>query len=871
MGYFNQGRWLTYPLQVETAGRYKVTLRAANGHGAPLNNFLGVQVNGSRQNVSVNIPVTGTEESFNQWHTYVELDPFYITLPAGEATLRLECQVGEGPNLDYMTIERTDEPEPEDPLLQKLSAEHPVQILAKDYKDKDTSVGTETNDGKVSIAWWQENRWIEYLLEVPEAGTYSLTLNGANGHGAPVTDFVKVEVNGAEQPVDITASDAGQDNWFGFRDLAPCQISLPAGRVTLRLTHTKGAFESFNLYSLSLEKLPDEAVGLQYISDEQPTLVEAEACADAAEGLIWEQNNTSAGQFLDGRWLDYQLYVPTAGAYSLTLLAAHNLDHTVTDFLEVTVGDGQPMAIAGSLPAAGGWYAFQDFGPFPLELPAGTVTLRLKNTSSDGVNLDGFRLEKQPDAQTAGAAKTALAAASAPAAAQRDGKIMLADVYRDPSRMEAFIGQLTDEELIYLSGGHYALGNSSCESFGDLPAYGIPPAATADGPAGLRLDSYMKITAFPCESLLACTWNTDLLYRVAAAMGEECIRANTDLLLTPGLNIHRNPLCGRNFEYFSEDPLLTGKLGAAYVQGLQSKNVGAVVKHFAMNEKEDNRRGSDSRASERAIREIYLRCFQITIEESNPWAVMSSYNLINGTKAAESVDLLTNILRGEWEYDGLVMSDWDNEDINFLAAIAGDNLKMPKCDAENLRFALAHSENSGLTRDILERNVRYILEAVMKTNIFLTQYANPVPCEIGSDDTLYAARMIRDKSSYIRTIQGQDIGMGLVLGYCEAEEWTEYDISVEQAGSYQLSARISSPAGMGAFTLLLDGQPLASFANQQSTGSWEEFLTLTGETVDLPAGGQDPDAWELHIGDLDRNQSISISDVMKLCRILASK
>lgn len=379
-------------------------------------------MNGSRQNVSVNIPVTGTEESFNQWHTYVELDPFYITLPAGEATLRLECQVGEGPNLDYMTIERTDEPEPEDPLLQKLSAEHPVQILAKDYKDKDPSVGTETNDGKVSIAWWQENRWIEYLLEVPEAGTYSLTLNGANGHGAPVTDFVKVEVNGAEQPVDITASDAGQDNWFGFRDLAPCQISLPAGRVTLRLTHTKGAFESFNLYSLSLEKLPDDAVGLQYISDEQPTLVEAEACADAAEGLIWEQNNTSAGQFLDGRWLDYQLYVPTAGAYSLTLLAAHNLDHTVTDFLEVTVGDGQPMAIAGSLPAAGGWYAFQDFGPFPLELPAGTVTLRLKNTSSDGVNLDGFRLEKQPDAQTAGAAqlvRTAAAPAAAPAAGPR--------------------------------------------------------------------------------------------------------------------------------------------------------------------------------------------------------------------------------------------------------------------------------------------------------------------------------------------------------------------------------------------------------------------------------------------------------------------
>ncbi|OFK56522.1 hypothetical protein HMPREF2811_01855 [Globicatella sp. HMSC072A10] len=185
---------------------------------------------------------------------------------------------------------------------------------------------------------------------------------------------------------------------------------------------------------------------------------------------------------------------------------------------------------------------------------------------------------------------------------------------------------------------------------------GIPPVITTDGPAGIRLNYYASL--LPCGTAFASTWNLELLKVIGIEFGKELVGLGSDMILAPGMNIHRNPLGGRNFEYFSEDPYLTGKMAASYVIGVQSNQVAACPKHFACNNQETNRNYNDSRVSERALREIYLKGFEICVKESNPYSIMSSYNKINGVWAHYHFDLATEILRNEWEYQGCILTDW---------------------------------------------------------------------------------------------------------------------------------------------------------------------------------------------------------------------
>lgn len=185
---------------------------------------------------------------------------------------------------------------------------------------------------------------------------------------------------------------------------------------------------------------------------------------------------------------------------------------------------------------------------------------------------------------------------------------------------------------------------------------GIPPITTTDGPAGIRLNYYTAL--LPCGTALASSWNTALVEEMGKVFGAEMKALKTQVILAPGMNIHRNPLGGRNFEYFSEDPYLSGKMGAHYVLGVQSNRVAACPKHFVCNNQETNRNKNDSRVSERALREIYLKGFEICIKEAKPYSIMTSYNKINGVWAHYHYDLVTDILRNEWKYDGCVMTDW---------------------------------------------------------------------------------------------------------------------------------------------------------------------------------------------------------------------
>ena len=266
-----------------------------------------------------------------------------------------------------------------------------------------------------------------------------------------------------------------------------------------------------------------------------------------------------------------------------------------------------------------------------------------------------------------------------------------------------------------------------------IPRLGIPQTILTDGPAGVRINPTREgdtktyyATAFPIGSALASTWNTELVEEVGKAIGNETKEYKCDVILGPGMNLHRNPLCGRNFEYYSEDPVVTGKIAAAYVKGVQSEGAGTSIKHFAVNSQETERTNVDERVSQRALREIYLRGFEIAVREGKPWTVMASYNRVNGPLTQESRDLLTDVLRTDWGYQGMVMTDWIGQRNTGAQVHAGNDLMEPGQPQQSEEI-VTKVKNGQLDIKDVDNSVRRLLEYIVKTPTFNKYQASNAP------------------------------------------------------------------------------------------------------------------------------------------------
>ena len=299
-------------------------------------------------------------------------------------------------------------------------------------------------------------------------------------------------------------------------------------------------------------------------------------------------------------------------------------------------------------------------------------------------------------------------------------KIMFSDVADGKESLDDFVAQLDEEYIAELLGGKPNFGVSNVGGIGSkieksgVDRYGVPCALTTDGPAGIRISPQCGIptTAFPCATLVACSWNLDLAEKMGVCGALEAKENNLLIWLTPGLNIHRSPLCGRNFEYYSEDPYISGKMAAAMVRGIQSQNIAATPKHLACNNKEINRRDCDSVVSERALREIYLKGFEICVKESSPRLLMTAYNKINGIRSCENYDMITAILRNEWGYQGAVTTDWQTYGYQSNEILAGNDIRMPNGYVEGVRFDMIsyRKQFAGAAQQSAKRVLKLLLD-----------------------------------------------------------------------------------------------------------------------------------------------------------------
>lgn len=369
--------------------------------------------------------------------------------------------------------------------------------------------------------------------------------------------------------------------------------------------------------------------------------------------------------------------------------------------------------------------------------------------------------------------------------------LSLYDVAENKISIEEFVSNLTVDELVQLSQGQPPAFPLGTAGVGNIKKYDVPNPQTADGPAGIRRS--VNCTCFPCGTLIACSWDRELQYKMGKALGNEGYNTGVDILLAPSMNIHRNPLGGRNFEYLSEDPLVTGKTASAIINGVQSEGLCATIKHFAVNNCEYNRKTNNSVVSERALREIYLKGFEIAIKESNPAFVMSSYNLLNGLHTSAHAQLLRGVLRDEWGYEGAVITDWRNGVSLVDEIIAGNNIKMPFGYPDEAKKAITAYNNGEISLELLKQNAICVLKAVMKTRSFknrdfgikhhIDKKLTFSAVDVNGLSATWVHQAYENGERYLYHL-GKDQRMQRTFAY--------YIIDAENSGEYEITCKVST-------------------------------------------------------------------------------
>ncbi|MDR2671357.1 MAG: glycoside hydrolase family 3 C-terminal domain-containing protein, partial [Oscillospiraceae bacterium] len=665
IGAFQTNSTLTYKLIIEQENDYDITIDYANGNAA-MTDSIRFYLTDSTENVTANQLVTNpatiaiaqtASSGAARYYTFVNSEPYTVHLPAGTYYFTIQSRAGSAGNLRSLSFK---------PSAFVVSKSRTTMIGAYLASTMTSAIRIETvpATGLSTVAYFNSGEALTYKLNVEQAGLYKFQLNYANGRAA-IADPFTITVNGNAttangDPTDIkvtmvqTGDGSGAGAWYNPAMSDIYLFDLPAGAVTLTFT-AKTSVGNLNYFTLRPADLPD---GLFEISATETTIGPAYPPTSFVKkgSFAWENvpgtEDQCTGNFDTGTTITYTLDVAAGGTYNLVFRHANFAART--NAVDVSIDGGGTFTVSFPQTAPAGatggaqYYTFADSVPYPITLTAGRHTLTLVSKTTGAGNISALKFtpvlaasSAPVRAQAAAFAFKAAASSAAQAGAtrgytydpaeytpfyntDRENSIFnpgasagpkLMDVYNGDITLDDFVKNFTIAEMAELSQGHGAGVPSGTGTLGGLDRLGAPALETADGPAGLRIDS---ATAWPIGTMLACTWNTPLIEKMGEAVAAEMVANRVDIWLAPGMNIHRNPLCGRNFEYYSEDPLVTGKIAAALTRGVQTLNVGVTLKHYAFNNQEQNRNGgSNSVLTERAAREIYLKGFEIAIKESD--------------------------------------------------------------------------------------------------------------------------------------------------------------------------------------------------------------------------------------------------------------
>ena len=727
-----------------------------------------------------------------------------------------------------------------------------------------------------------------YRLYVEKAGTYNIDFIMANGSGNNYTNMLQLFVdytddavdNGVNQNVSVNLDADVNNNWQAWKRVTGNTITFTqtgAVYMTLVCASPCADMDYFVIYNNDVSaNAVSEINGANFFY--------AVNNADTTQGPTIEASlfGLCVGYLHNDRQLKYTVNVQRAGQYYINLNAS-SCSYASNEVVTLSVGDTAvgnfKVMRTASEPAQGAtsdcWYYFEDSSQLLVELPEGEVVLTLDFNNSAITNLKSIKIAPA----STGAysynwvdnTNDFILKTDYNGGGVSNGTLYTYDmVVRGEVDAYTFLNQLTTYELATMAGlytgNEYGSRlediNSGVGGFGGMVntdltnKYLIPYAATADGPAGVRFinennteidEFYRYSTYFPCITMLSSTWNTDLAYEFGVAYGQEARAVGVEVMLAPGMNIHRSPLGGRNFEYISEDPYVTGSIATAITLGCQSTGVSVSIKHFAANSQENSRFHQDTKVSPRALREIYLKGFEMVIKNANPGTMMTSYNYVNGVSTGEHYDLITKVVRGEWKWDGVIESDW-SENINTGVMVnAGNNLHSCTPDIQDIKICY---EQNMLSREKLIENATYIINLLMRTQasslsestLPTVEASQKLTCTDGSGTVWDYMEMTNvqiiseNKSVYelgkpggihgnarLETVDGTT-----QICYTAEGSGVYGAITVQTSGDYYLAYTLNIGAvaeKYGAFKLFIDGKLVDTFTNPshlKSTANWGE-------------------------------------------------
>ena len=699
----------------------------------------------------------------------------------------------------------------------KVNALGATVIQAEDYADKSSSSSLEAYSSGTSIGKGignlnKNDGFLEYKLDVEKAGEYNILFAMATQYDNQI-DMFTVTVNGVAQPVVASLAtrthDESDGQWYKCVPIKSetNKITLPAGECTLKFTSNGLKFQNIDFFAIY-----NENVG-------KGKAVITASAGSSSTGIIHGSDKFVTGYSgKAGNKYTFTVNAESAGLYDLSVLAS-NFTEASEKALSVSVGGEKcgyiPLSrtsVSGDMALADNKFDCVQSDSLVVTLEKGKNEIVLTSENSALGCLYSLNVEKTDGkALHTGNYKnnTADFAGVAPSmdGAKLEKVIMYNDVLFDNSLLDDFVSQLSVEELIYMHGTDAAnktgeINTGGVGGYRTSGKYGIPNAYTADGPAGIRVAS--SATWFPCMTMLASTWNAELAESFGRQVGFEASAVNVNVWLAPGVNIHRHPLCGRNFEYFSEDPLLAGKMGAAITRGAQSIGVSVCVKHYTTNNQENGRYVNDSRISNRALREIYLKPFEIVIKEGDAYAVMSSYNMCNGRYVAANRALITDVLRTDWGFKGAVFGDWNPSYPHIPLISSGNNFKSFNAEYSNL---IAAYKSRIITREQLESNVKSTLKFLM-----LTDCNKQIVTYVGNGDSITAGSYAAEKAD------GETLSR-MYRFYLGSDD--EYNIEI-----------IGTTDGLSAS---LDGNPVSAKIDKRALSFGVHTIIVSGKTQDVTA------------------------------------